>query len=271
MNDAQQITGKNGPTPNWSYDKAGNDTAGASTPEGTRTAEKGSDYSQLTSLAVGGTTYAGQYPSTDQSERPQLGQTTFHNGPLGFSAETTGGVDSGFNREPGGTLNSMTTGGRAYCFLTDALGSVIGLADESGTKVNTYTYSPRGVSRTTTEKVAQPYRFVGGHQDPTRLYRFGAGYYDPTIGRFTRPDPSSQEKNPDLYAEGDPANRIDPNGLNALTSCASKATKRLDVAGAAVNVYSIGSQLGARRLSWGRIHRSGGSGLKSPSMPAVIM
>ncbi|WP_167159872.1 hypothetical protein [Streptomyces sp. MBT27] len=31
---------------------------------------------------MGGTTYAGQYASTDQSERTKLGQTTFHNGPL---------------------------------------------------------------------------------------------------------------------------------------------------------------------------------------------
>ncbi|MCT9089720.1 DUF6531 domain-containing protein [Streptomyces sp. ASQP_92] len=217
VNGAQQITGKNGSTTNWSYDKAGNETAGASTPEGTRTAEKWSDYSQLKSLAVGGTTYDGQYASTDQSERTKLGQTTFHNGPLGLSAETTGGVDTGFNREPGGTLNSMTTGGKAYYYLTDALGSVIGLADQSGAKINTYTYSPRGVSRTTTETVPQPYRFAGGHQDPTGLYHLGARYYDPNIGRFTQPDPSGQEKNPYLYAEGDPVNRIDPRGLYSLT------------------------------------------------------
>lgn len=32
VNDAQQITAKNGVTTNWAYDKAGNETAGASTP-----------------------------------------------------------------------------------------------------------------------------------------------------------------------------------------------------------------------------------------------
>ncbi|WP_136975311.1 MULTISPECIES: RHS repeat-associated core domain-containing protein, partial [Streptomyces] len=35
-------------------------------------------------------------------------------------------------------------------------------------------------------------------------------YYDPNIGRFTTPDPSGQEKNPYLYAAGDPVNNIDP-------------------------------------------------------------
>ncbi|MFF7203106.1 RHS repeat-associated core domain-containing protein [Streptomyces sp. NPDC008141] len=217
VNDAQQITAKNGDASGWSYDKLGNETAGASTPESIRTAEKWSDYSQLTSIAVGGTTYAGQYGSTDQSERIKLGDTFFHNGPLGLSAKSTAGVDMGFNREPGGTLNSMTTGGKTYYYLTDALGSVVALADDTGAKVNTYAYSPRGVRilATTTESVPQPYRFAGGFQDPTGLYHYAARYYDPNIGRFTSPDPSGQEKNPYLYAEGDPVNRIDPTGLAA--------------------------------------------------------
>ncbi|MFF3711790.1 RHS repeat-associated core domain-containing protein [Streptomyces phaeochromogenes] len=213
--DASQLTGKNGSTTNWSYDKAGNETAGASTAESTRTGEKWSDFSQLTSLTVGGKTYPGEYGSTDNSERLRLGDTYYHPGPIGLAAETTTGVDTGFVLEPEGTLNSMTREGKAYYYLTDALGSVIGLADEAGTKVNTYAYSPRGVTRTTatTEQIAQPYRFAGGHHDPTGLYHLGARYYDPNIGRFTQPDPSGQEKNPYLYAEGDPVNRIDPTGL----------------------------------------------------------
>lgn len=123
----------------------------------------------------------------------------------------------GFNREPGGTLNSMTTGGNSYYYLTDAIGSVIALADEAGTKVNTYSYSPRGVQRAgTSAQVPQPYRFAGGFQDPTGLYHYAARSYDPNIGRFTSPDPSGQEKNPYLYAEGDPVDRIDPTGLAGM-------------------------------------------------------
>ncbi|MEI7029911.1 RHS repeat-associated core domain-containing protein, partial [Streptomyces pratensis] len=214
VNDAQQITAKDGSSTSWSYDKIGNETAGASTPESTRTGVKWTDYSQMTSITTGGKTYAGQYGSTDQSERIKLGDTFFHNGPLGLSATSTAGVDTGFNREPGGTLNSMTRGGKNHYYLTDALGSVVALTDETGTKVNTYGYSPRGVERpTTTETVPQPYRFAGGYQDPTGLYHYAARYYDPNIGRFTTPDPSGQEQNPYLYAEGDPVNRIDPTGL----------------------------------------------------------
>ncbi|MFJ8948107.1 RHS repeat-associated core domain-containing protein, partial [Streptomyces sp. NPDC102395] len=128
----------------------------------------------------------------------------------------------GFNREPGGTLNSMTTGGKTYYYLTDAIGSVVALADGDGSKVNTYAYSPRGVRilAQSSEPVAQPYRFAGGYQDPTGLYHFQARYYDADIGRFTQPDPSGQEKNPYLYAEGDPVNRIDPQGTLSLSGVA---------------------------------------------------
>lgn len=226
VNDAQQITAKNGSATNWSYDKIGNETAAASTPESTRTGMKWSDYSQMTSITTGGTAYAGQYGSTDQSERIKLGDTFFHNGPLGLSATSTAGVDTGFNREPGGTLNSMTRGGKNHYYLTDALGSVVALTDEAGTKVSTYAYSPRGVQRAvTTEQVPQPYRFAGGYQDPTGLYHFAARYYDPNIGRFTTPDPSGQEQNPYLYAEGDPVNRIDPTGLLSLSGIGNGITR----------------------------------------------
>ncbi|KUF14701.1 hypothetical protein AT728_29315 [Streptomyces silvensis] len=208
VNDAQQITAKNGNSSNWSYDAAGNETAGAPSLEGTRTGEQWSDFSQMTSITVGGETYEGQYGSTDQSERIRLGDTFFHNGPLGLSAKSTAGADTGFNREPGGTLNSMTTGGKSYYYLSDALGSVIALTDEADTKVNTYSYSPRGVERVaTSEKVSQPYRFAGGYQDPTGLYHFKARHYDPHMTRFTQPDPSGQEKNPYLYAGGDHVNK----------------------------------------------------------------
>ncbi|MER6289410.1 RHS repeat-associated core domain-containing protein [Streptomyces sviceus] len=174
-------------------------------------------------MTAGGTTCGAQYASTDSSERTRLGTTVFHNGPLGLSGQTTARKDTEFIREPGGTLNSLTTGGKNYYYLTDALGSVTGLVDEGGKQVNTYRYTPTGISRPgTTESVPQPYRFTGGYQDPTGLYHFGARYYDPQISRFTQPDPSGQEKNPYLYAEGDPLNRIDPSGTYWLIETASK-------------------------------------------------
>ncbi|MEU9609870.1 RHS repeat-associated core domain-containing protein [Streptomyces sp. NPDC048057] len=220
-NDASQITGKNGSTSGWSYDGAGNETAGAPTPGSTRTGAHWNDFSQLTSLTHGGTTYQGRYASTDQSERTEFGGTLFHHGPVGLSAKTTGGVDTNFVREPRGKLNSFRTHGPArtvhtYYYLTDAIGSTRAVVNEAGDKVNTYDYSPRGVTRSISEQVPQPYRFASGYQDPTGLYHLSARYLDPNTGRFTQPDPAGVETNPYLYASGDPTNLIDPSGLFSI-------------------------------------------------------
>ncbi len=229
-NDASQLISRAGSTAGWGYDKAGNETDGASGVERARTGGIWSDHSQQTSVTVAGKKYSGLYGSTDQSERLFYGDTTLHNGPLGLSGKTDPTGDMGFNREASGTLNSMTTAGKSYYYLTDALGSVLALADETGAKANEYRYSPRGVDGVFTEKVPQPYRFAGGYQDPTGLYHYGARYYDPRIGRFTSPDPSGQEKNPYLYAEGDPVNRIDPSGLkNILTDFVDKVGTAKDI------------------------------------------
>ncbi|MFF8873333.1 RHS repeat-associated core domain-containing protein [Streptomyces massasporeus] len=109
----------------------------------------------------------------------------------------------------------MTLGGTTYDYRTDAIGSVVALADADGNKVYTYTYSLRGVRilAASPEPVAQLYCFAGDYQDFTGPYRFAARYYDANVGRFTSPDPSGQEKNPYLFAKGDPVNRIDPTGL----------------------------------------------------------
>ncbi|MGY1524781.1 RHS repeat-associated core domain-containing protein [Streptomyces sp. MN3] len=214
-NDASELTGKNGSTTGWSYDKLGNETAGAG---GTaRTGEIWTDYSQLAGITTGGKTYDLVHAGTDNAERTKLGSTWFHHTALGLASTTTNGVDTGFIREPAGTLNSMTTGGKSYYYLTDATGNVLGLVDDTGKRTHTYAYGPTGLPRTTpTETVPQPYRYAGAYADPTGLYKMGHRYYDPALGRFTQPDPSGQEKNPYLYAAGDPINNSDPSGLISL-------------------------------------------------------
>ncbi|GGZ88203.1 type IV secretion protein Rhs [Streptomyces plicatus] len=211
-NDASELTGKNGSTTGWSYDKLGNETAAAdNTP---RTDESWTDYSQLSGITAGGKTYDLVHAGTTNAERTKLGETWFHHTALGLASTTTNGVDTGFIREPSGTLNSMTTGGKSYYYLTDATGNVLGLVDDAGKRTHTYAYGPTGLPRTTpTEAVPQPYRYAGAYADPTGLYKMGHRYYDPTLGRFTQPDPSGQEENPYLYASGDPVNNVDPTGL----------------------------------------------------------
>ncbi|WP_431040424.1 hypothetical protein [Streptomyces sp. P9-1] len=120
-NDASELTGKNGSTTGWAYDKLGNETAGAG---GTgRTTESWTDYSQLAGITADGTTYDLVHAGTSNAERTKLGSTWFHHTALGLVSTTTNGVDTGCIREPAGTLNSMRAGGKSYHYLTDATGN----------------------------------------------------------------------------------------------------------------------------------------------------
>ncbi|MFI9773019.1 RHS repeat-associated core domain-containing protein [Streptomyces sp. NPDC052415] len=218
-NDASQLTAQTGSATPWSYDKTGNETAGGRVTTTARTNETWTDHSQLSGITTGGKTYDLVHAGTDNSERTKLGSTWFHHTALGLASTTTNGVDTGFIREPAGTLNSMTTGGKSYYYLTDATGNVLGLVDEAGKRTHTYAYGPTGLPRgTTTEAAPQPHRYTGAYADPTGLYKMGHRYYDPQIGRFTQPDPSGQETNPYLYASGDPINHTDPSGLAGACS-----------------------------------------------------
>ncbi|GAA2943046.1 RHS repeat-associated core domain-containing protein [Streptomyces erythrogriseus] len=244
-NDASELTGKNGSTSGWSYDKLGNETGAAS---GTaRTNESWTDYSQLAGITAGAKTYDLVHAGTTNAERTKLGSTWFHHTALGLASTTTNGVDTGFIREPAGTLNSMTTGGKSYYYLTDATGNVLGLADDAGKRTHTYAYGPTGLPRgTTTEATPQPHRYTGAYLDPTGLYKMGHRYYDPTLGRFTQPDPSGQEENPYLYAAGDCINRTDPTGTLSL-GCIGSGLQLLG--GAVALGAGIASAIGSGGLS----------------------
>jgi RHS repeat-associated protein len=213
-NDASQLTARNGDSSGWSHDKAGHETSAVAASTVTRTKEQWNAFSQLTELTVNGTRYAAEYTGTTGAERTEFGGTAFHHGPLGLAAQTTGGQDTGFVREPSGALNSMRTGGKSHYYLTDALGSVMGLVDASGARTHTCDYGPTGLPRTTpAETVPQPYRFAGTYLDPTGLYKMSARYYDPHLGRFTQPGPSGRQANPRLRAADYPVNDIDAEGL----------------------------------------------------------
>ncbi|MFJ2774403.1 RHS repeat-associated core domain-containing protein [Streptomyces sp. NPDC087300] len=156
-----------------------------------------------------------------------------------------------FTREPGGNLNSFRTEGPSrtqstYYYLTDAIGSTRAVVDDQGAKVNSYDYSPRGVTRNINQKVSQPYRFAAGYQDPTQLYHNGARYMDPRTGRFTQPGPAGLETNPYLYASGDPTNIIDPNGLWGVPGWVKSAGSAVvGVAVGAATTVAVGTACGA--------------------------
>jgi RHS repeat-associated protein len=113
---------------------------------------------------------------------------------------------------------SETLAGTTEDFLFDGLGSVVGLADTSGTLQNTFRYDPYGNATSVTEAVSgNVFRYIGVVWDSsTGLYAMGDRYYDPTLGRFTQLDPLGGGY---AYSYSDPINFLDPDGSMPYCVC----------------------------------------------------
>jgi RHS repeat-associated protein len=212
-NAADQLTAAGATT--YSYDGQGNLTGSSSGWElGYNRAHQTTSVTAPGGVALDPITYAG----SGQAERRRAGATRYLSAPTGVIGETTGGTTIGYVRDPEGNLISRRAGGRSHYYLLDGLGSVVGLLDETGTKVNSYRYDPYGIPLAAVEAVPSPWRFAAGLTDPTGLVKFGERYYDPALGRFTQPDPSGQDL-PYGYAGCDPVNYTDPSGALSLPPC----------------------------------------------------
>jgi len=110
-------------------------------------------------------------------------------------------------------------GAERFNYITDALGSVVALTNESGSVAARYDYAPYGELIDSSGTVDNPWRFASGYFDEeTDLYKFGTRYYDPSLGRWTQQDPvkgnlpSPMSLNLYLYVQCDPINSVDPTG-----------------------------------------------------------
>ena len=199
---------------------------------------------QAITSTVAGTATTSSYAGIDNTIRATVGATNILTGPLGLQVTQTGPDTTAYIRTPAGALVAQhTPGGASQYYLTDNLGSVIGLVDAAGTRTAAYAYDPTGAVRATTGTAADanPYRYAAGHTDTTTgLVKFGARYYDPATGRFTQMDPSGQETNPYLYAASDPINRTDPTGRSAGACIGSAVIAVGAVIGYATGIETLG-------------------------------
>ena len=105
----------------------------------------------------------------------------------------------------------------ARSFLTDALGTTLGLTDSIGSIQTSYSYEPFvsvAVSGTIT---TNSFTFTGREMDATGLYFYRARYYAPALQRFFSEDPIGFDGGDMVlyaYANANPISRFDPLGLS---------------------------------------------------------
>ncbi len=123
----------------------------------------------------------------------------------------SGGIDEVFQR---------TDSSGARTFLTDALGSTLGLTDSTGTLQTEYTFEPFGNTSTTGAVTTNSFAYTGRELDAGNLYYYRARYYSPTLQRFITEDPLGLRAGPNAYAYAwnNPINLVDPLGLESGTT-----------------------------------------------------
>ncbi|MHB1342625.1 MAG: RHS repeat-associated core domain-containing protein [Thermoleophilia bacterium] len=133
----------------------------------------------------------------------------------------------GPDRTPLSVSVEYSTGAtETFAYHTDALGSVVAMADESGSVVARYAYDPYGrCTAATGEEIAtrNPLRYRAYYADAeTGMFYLPARYYDPATYRFLSQDPAAPSAGDPLslnayaYCLGDPVGASDPSGAIAL-------------------------------------------------------
>ncbi|MFF4160310.1 RHS repeat-associated core domain-containing protein [Streptomyces sp. NPDC001678] len=215
---------------------------------------------QLTGLTRGGNTATFGYDPLGGRTSKQAGGTstrflTDGTNPLAeldSSGKPTATVAaSGLDR-----FLTRTTSGKTQIYLTDALGSVVGLADDDGTIATTYTYDPNGRPIPDGAPTSNPYTFTGREDDGTGLLYLRNRYYDPATGRFISQDPIGHAAGPNLYqyALSSPTTYTDPSGNNPMIAGC--------VAGGLMDggIDWLGQRLSGRKVNWGQVITSAASG-----------
>jgi RHS repeat-associated protein len=132
--------------------------------------------------------------------------------PLGLVAQIDTVAGGG---DPGGTI---------YYPHSDELGNVIAFTDTSGTVVSETFYSPYGDVWAQSGGIGSPWGLGGAFgvytETDVELLHMQARYYSPEMKRFISADPTGLKGGVNFYtyADGNPLNAIDPEGLCARPS-----------------------------------------------------
>jgi len=248
------VTYADGSTASYTYDAGGNrltrtqggqvtnytyDNAGQLTSDGTNSytydangnqLTRGSDAftwdydNRLTSATVGGATTTYQYDADGVRQAKTVGSGT----PINYLWDRESGlpllVDDGSTAyvHADGLLENIS-GSTDTHYLGDALGSVRGLTDGTGSLTATADYDVFGALRGGAG--TGTFGFTGEQYDAETGYTYlRARYYDPTIGRFASADsvqpnaPGTQGYNLYAYVANNPSTWVDPSGYTAVAA-----------------------------------------------------
>jgi RHS repeat-associated protein len=92
-------------------------------------------------------------------------------------------------------LMRIDSSGTIRNYLSDALGSIIALTDDTGVIKTTYTYDAFGNTTISGEGSDNPFQYTGRENDNTGLYYYRFRYYSPHLQRFISEDPSLKPVN----------------------------------------------------------------------------
>jgi RHS repeat-associated protein len=228
-NSANQISSSG-----YAYDGAGNLTATPSASFAYNAAE------QMTQSTVNGTTSGHVYAGGSERELTSAGSNQFvwgrtdqYGQPWLQSFNTGGSSDVFVERDGYGTPLGLHNSGLDYYLATDNLGSVVAVIGTDGTVDARYSYDPYGTLTSVNEsglKAPNIIRYTGGALDQTTgLTKLGQRYYNPALGAFTQEDAVALLANPVdgnlyAYAADNPANLIDPTGLQGQDTCSEVNT-----------------------------------------------
>ncbi len=139
---------------------------------------------------------------------------------LDLNAGLTQVLSDGTNTYTYGLVRiSQQRGGTPDYFLSDALGSVRQMTDQTGAITYTQMYDPYGMVTATSGTSQTDYSFTGESYDTyIKLIYLRSRYYNPANGRFQSRDTwggnvnSPRSLNRWGYVEGNPVNYFDPSG-----------------------------------------------------------
>jgi RHS repeat-associated protein len=118
----------------------------------------------------------------------------------------------------GQAIARINSDGTEYWYLADHLGSVRGLANNSGALADAISYDAFGnVTSESAPSVGDRFKFADGQWDSNLgLYHIGARWYDPVSGRWLTLDPArflAGDANLYRYVSNNPGNTTDPSGM----------------------------------------------------------